>query len=226
MAGAGSRFGGIFKPFIKIDEKTFIEHTIESFKNFKNLIDCYYFIILQEQELEFNVSEQLNNMFPNINKKIIYLKDKTNGSAETLRQALIISDVKNNIISCDCDHYLTLDDYMYIIENKDPDVLLPMWEIDNVKNWSVVTLLNGKVIDISEKSIPATQGDIYGVIGCYYLKDVEHFLNTFNNYINISDYIKTILHKNILGVFCEEAHFYGDPERLKNFKNFLQKTSI
>ena len=56
MAGEGSRFNYKFKPFIKLDDRTFIEHVIDSFILYDSIITCYYFIITNEQEKIYNVT--------------------------------------------------------------------------------------------------------------------------------------------------------------------------
>mgnify|MGYP003125675168 CR=1 FL=1 len=37
VAGEGSRFGGVFKPFLKIGDKHFIEVTYEPFKKWQEM---------------------------------------------------------------------------------------------------------------------------------------------------------------------------------------------
>ena len=44
MAGEGSRFDYKFKPFIKLDDRSFIEHVLDSFVCYDSNITCYYFI--------------------------------------------------------------------------------------------------------------------------------------------------------------------------------------
>jgi len=59
IAGKGDRFGGVFKPFLKIGDITFIEKTLESFGD----LDQYdiFFICTKEQEETFDVQSFLEN---------------------------------------------------------------------------------------------------------------------------------------------------------------------
>ena len=145
MAGEGSRFGYKFKPFIKLDDRTFIEHVLDSFVCYDYNIECYHFIVTKEQEHLHNVTTKLQELFPEINKKIkvVCLSNKTEGPYQTVIGA--IGEKLNNVFICDCDHAVTIQPMMIELLNNDrPDVLIPIWEINENEqsNWGKVVINN------------------------------------------------------------------------------------
>tara|TARA_R110001592_G_scaffold39802_4_gene130865 strand:+ start:1844 stop:3961 length:2118 start_codon:yes stop_codon:yes gene_type:complete len=216
MAGQGSRFGYKFKPFLKIENETFIERTIGSFKNNLEDIDKFIFIYLKEQEEQHNVQHKLNELFPEINFETVILDKKTKGPAETIIKATSNKKIDRCII-CDCDHWLSLDLFFEKIKESKYDCIIPTWEIEgqDVKSeWSVVSVEKDKITGIAEKSLPDTKGDFMGVIGCIYFNQLP-FINNSYTYVSdvISDYIKQ--QKSIISVELTDVEFFGDPSRLE-----------
>ena len=62
IAGEAVRFGGTFKPFLNIGDKTFIEVTYNPFKKWEDKIKNIYFICTQEQEDAYNVTAEIKKL--------------------------------------------------------------------------------------------------------------------------------------------------------------------
>jgi hypothetical protein len=235
MAGEGSRFEYKFKPFIKIDDRTFIEHALDSFIAYDSNILFYYFIITKEQEDKYNVSETLNQILHNIHSKIkvVCLENKTEGPYQTIING--INDNIQNCFICDCDHKITIDPIMELLDNSTniPDIIIPTWEISEKEysSWGKV-IINGenKVIDFCEKEkINCDENErICGMIGCYYFKSTS-ILDFSRQYVNMSDFFKNNSH-NIIFDTCRinHAYFFGTPsllneciEQRRNYENII-----
>ena len=57
--GSAERFGGTFKPFLRIGDLSFIEKAYEPFRKWSHMINNVYFIITDEQEKQYHVSHKL-----------------------------------------------------------------------------------------------------------------------------------------------------------------------
>jgi GTP:adenosylcobinamide-phosphate guanylyltransferase len=216
MAGEGSRFGYKFKPFLKLDDRMFIEHVIEPFLEFDHLIESYTFIITKEQENNSNVSEIVKSSMVYIHEKInIHIIEcKTDGPYQTVL-AFTKGVELNNVIICDCDHKINIKPIITMAENEIPtDVIIPVWEIknDEQQNWGKLVIKNNKILNYYEKEIIHVRSDekMYGMIGCYYFKTTK--LLTVSNYLNISDLFKNSDIPNICTVKINEALFFGTPK--------------
>ncbi len=220
MAGRGARFDYKFKPFLKIEDKTFIELALNSFKKWKDNIKETIFIFLEEQEKEFNVTQKLKEIFQDINHRCIILPNPTNGPAETVRNAIQQDqNISGNIMICDCDHYLDISPmFEYLLEGKDEDCIIPIWNLrgENIKAWSVAAVSDENYIsEIKEKELPRSPGRFFGVIGCYFFNKPEIVID---NSIYISDIIKKLIlqEKKVKAIQIFDAEFFGDPQRLQN----------
>ena len=75
MAGEGSRFGYTFKPFLEVDDKgNFIELAFGPFQKHLSKIERIIFIFLKDQEIKYDVSKNLERIFPDINFETCILK--------------------------------------------------------------------------------------------------------------------------------------------------------
>uniref|UniRef100_A0A6C0I685 Uncharacterized protein n=1 Tax=viral metagenome TaxID=1070528 RepID=A0A6C0I685_9ZZZZ len=216
MAGEGSRFGYKFKPFLKLDDRMFIEHVVEPFLEFDNLIESYTFIITKEQEKNSNVSEVVKSSMVYIHEKInIHIIEcKTDGPYQTVL-AFTKGIELDNVIICDCDHKINIEPIITMAENEIlTDVIIPIWEIktDEQQNWGKLVIKNNKILNYYEKEIIHIHSDekMYGMIGCYYFKTTK--LLTVSNYLNISDLFKNSDLQNIHTVKINEALFFGTPK--------------
>ena len=88
VAGQAVRFGGTFKPFLKIGDVTFIETTLKPFEKWFDKIDKIYFICTDEQESHYNVTSEIKKIIPYDFVKVIKIKEKTGGPYQTLKQGI------------------------------------------------------------------------------------------------------------------------------------------
>ena len=219
MAGESSRFDYEFKPFLQISDETFIELAYKYFKNYEDRINQLYFIITQEQENNLNVKNTLNKLFENFT--LIILPKKTKGPFMTIHQAIKYSKIDQTIPSfiCDCDHSIDISPMIDFIEKSTSfEILIPYWDIkkkeERYQDWGII-YKNDKhqIIDFSEKSIVHNDLNYYGIIGCYYFKNLSYFNEP--NHTNISGGLKGYLTK-IQSIEIKNAEFFGDKKRLKN----------
>ena len=230
MAGESSRFNYKFKPFLYLDNRMFIEHTLENFIKYDSIIESYNFIVTKEQEKENNIKNILNKIFINISKKInvFIINEKTKGPYQTLQSVLLNNiNIKNkeNIIICDIDHSINISPIIDKLQNLGKtDIIIPVWNIDysEHKNWGKIILHNKKIERFCEKeSIEKKEyEDVYGLIGCYYFKNM-YLLPNNNEYINFSDFFnENFKNLNIEIANIKKAYFYGTPEMVKNTIKF------
>jgi hypothetical protein len=230
MAGDSSRFNYKFKPFLYLDNRKFIEHTLDEFIKYDLIIESYNFIITKEQEHLNNVIENLNEIFINISKKInvLIINEKTKGPYQTLQSVLLNNiNIKNkeNIIICDIDHSINISPIIDKLENLGKiDIIIPVWNIDysEHKNWGKIILYNKKIERFCEKETIEKKEyeDVYGLIGCYYFKNM-YLLPNNHEYINFSDFFnKNFKDLNIEIANIKKAYFYGTPEMVKNTIKF------
>ena len=231
MAGESSRFNYQFKPFLYLDNRMFIEHTLEPFIKYDSIINSYNFIVTQEQENANNVTKTLNDIFTNISIKInvFIIPKKTNGPYQTIQSAFLLSQsttIMHNIIICDIDHSINITPIVDILTSSTTiaDIIIPIWNIteDEHKNWGKVLFYKQKIERFCEKEIieKIEYQSVYGLIGCYYFKTQDILFKT-NDYINFSDFFSNHFNKlNIETVSIKNAYFYGTPEMAKNTIKF------
>ena len=195
MAGEGSRFGYTFKPFLEVENKgNFIELAFGPFKKHLSKIERIIFIFLEEQELKYDVTKNLERIFSDLDFETCILENPTNGPAETIRIALKRNKIDGPILICDCDHSLNVDKFFEEIDNSFSDSIIPIWPLKNekIKSWSIVSINENSVVTgIAEKKLPESAGQFFGVIGCYFLKESNLLEN--EKYKNISDCIAQII---------------------------------
>lgn len=228
MAGKSSRFNHQFKPFLKLDNRTFIEHVIDSFSCIVERINAYIFIVTAAQEEEFNVTNTLMNLLPNIADRIYVrtIQKTTSGPYQTVLKALMMERLTNTII-CDCDHHVNVETVISRCEQDDsPDVVIPVWEIkdEEQQNWGklVYNHAHGDVVRFCEKDIidrreANMEGcEVYGMIGCYYFRTSQLIVDEPHPYFSgmftskLSEYKFAIAH-----VPHKDAYFFGTPKMVE-----------
>ena len=236
MAGEGSRFDYKFKPLIKLDDRTFIEHVLDFFLLYDDNIIGYHFIITQEQENNNNVTKIISKLFPKIlNKiKIHILINKTYGPYQTIVKGIGKINNIENVFICDCDHKINIFPIInYLLNNINIfDIIIPIWNITKEEhgNWGkLVVDENNKIINYYEKENVSIEKNniIYGIIGCYFFKTLS-ILNFDSIYINITDFLKNNSNLNINTCKIKEAYFFGKPECVdkyikmhRNYENII-----
>jgi len=230
MAGESQRFGGKFKPFFKIFDKTFIELAVQPFLKHKDRIKDFVFIVRKDHLIQFNVEERFRSFNIPANLQIVPIQP-TKSPVETISALFEHQDVLNDVIFCDCDHSLNVDGIFKDIDKGKFNCIVPVYNISEseINKWSVVRVDdNNMVRSISEKSKPnmVEKTLSYGVIGCYYFSKL--FKPTHDmKYISdiIADGINIQYHKT-KAVEVKEAEFFGDPERLKNMYEEKKASTI
>jgi len=222
MAGRGARFGYKFKPFLRIGDEAFIEAAFRPFRRWLSVVRQTVFAYTEEQESQFAVEAHLAGMFPDVEFRTARLAKQTRGPAETLALAVACCGLSGPAIICDCDHSVDVSPLFEAIERESfADCRLPIWEIsaDELNAWSVVAMSDGVVKGIAEKQLPAVQGKMAGVIGCYYFADSASVAAAcrLNEYTNLSEVVAQFIAegKRVTAVPILTATFFGDPERLR-----------
>ena len=134
MAGLGTRFGGVFKPFLKATDDTFIELAKKPFDVLLTKYDVeFVFIYRESQESQYDVSTQLSNMFPNNSIRCLTVPD-TKGPFETLWTAINDFGINGHAFVCDCDHSIDITPMLekldqMVCNDTSTDVVIPTWPI-------------------------------------------------------------------------------------------------
>lgn len=216
--GSAERFGGTFKPFLKIGDLTFIEKAYEPFRKWSHMINNVYFIVTAEQEKQHNISQKIEKMFPGENCVISIIEKKTKGPVETFLQGY--ADKQSSFIVCDCDHSINVDTLFALIRQKQTaDIIVPTWSINpqNQHNWSKILMKNHKIKGFANKEeVDFNQFNVRGIIGCIYFKSIELVKEREVSYVNFYEAIRRsfIKGKQIVLDYPQSAYFYGDPEML------------
>jgi hypothetical protein len=224
MAGQGARFGHRFKPFLTLQDATFIEAAVQPFRRFAAQIARLVFVYLEDQERAHEVSARLAAMFAGLPIETVRLDAPTRGPAETIGRAVARLGVRGPAMICDCDHSLDVAPLFagFARGSAEPfDALLPVWPLDgeDVAAWSVARVEDGRVLAIAEKRIPAGPGTAMGVIGCYGFPDIAAVAARAEalGATNFSDAIAAILAEGgaVRAARITHARFFGDPARLE-----------
>lgn len=226
MAGQGARFGHRFKPFLMLDDTTFIEAAVRPFRRFASQIARLVFVYLEDQERAFEVSARLAAMFADLpaGMKIetVRLDAPTRGPAETIGRAVARLSARGPAMICDCDHSLDVEPLFAAFAAPRFEALLPVWPLDgeDVAAWSVARVDSDRVLAIAEKRIPDDpRGTPMGVIGCYGFPELATVAARAEalRATNFSDAIAAMLAEGgvVRAARIEHARFFGDPARLE-----------
>jgi len=228
VAGEAVRFGGTFKPFLKIGDITFIETTFKPFKKWLKHIDKIYFICTEEQEGAYKVTSKMKEVLPYDSVEVIKIRKKTKGPYQTLKEGINQAQITGPSIVCDCDHSLHVDKiFTHALEGK-AECIIPTWLIkkDEWMNWSKVVLNNdGEIKMICEKErISSADYEVRGIIGCIFFKSIENKFSD-DKYLYVSDCLQELLKENkpIKVTETDWASFYGDKKMLETHVNYLRK---
>lgn len=222
MAGEGQRFGNKFKPFLKIFNKTFLELAIQPFLKYKNEIKNFVFIVRKDHYDKFDVAQQISDFHLTI-PFVIKIVPETKNVVETISY-LFEDKPLENVIFCDCDHSINVDPLFDEIKKEEYNCIIPGWEsYIPQKSWSIACVDDKNIVkDISEKKIPKTIGNYYGVIGCYYFKKIK---KPSSKYSYLSEIIKE-RKDEIKLVHIKKAEFFGDPERLLHLYELKHSSTV
>ena len=147
----------------------------------------------------------------------------TRGPTETLAGAVTAAQLKGPVIVCDCDHSLDVAPLFRLLSDGLPaECVVPAWNMEgeDPASWCIAAVEpNGVVTAIAEKSFPPSSSRHFGVIGCYYFRDVNEVvrLTAEHHLLYFSDVIRHLLAEGRLvkAVPITHAVFFGDPARLE-----------
>lgn len=221
-AGKAERFGNTFKPFLKIGDLTFIEKAVEPFLKWESLINKFHFIITEEQEKTYSVSEKMHSMFSNIEIEIHQLKQQTDGPLETFVNGYINNTLKNlPLIVCDCDHSIQVDPlFKNYLHNNIDQIIIPTWSItpEIQKNWSKILIKDGQIENfVNKEDVDFDKYIVKGIIGCILFRDASIFKSIKKGQTNFYELIREQFLSGVEISLCEieNAYFYGDFEMLR-----------
>lgn len=221
-AGKAERFGNTFKPFMKIGDLTFIEKAIEPFLEWRSRINKFYFIITDEQETQYNVSEKMHLMFQGVDIEMCFLKKQTNGPLETFVQGFV-NNVSDDLpfIVCDCDHSIGVDPLFKKLVNSPEEIIIPTWPITPQiqKNWSKILIKNNNIAKfVNKEDVDFNQYDVKGIIGCIFFRSKNLFKTVKQGQTNFYELIfdHFLDRKSIALCDIESAYFYGDFDMLED----------
>lgn len=224
VAGKGERFGGVFKPFLKIGDLTFIEKTLEGFGDLSK--HKVFFICTDEQKYKYSLEDAFKEIFEDVDFTIISINRQTEGPFETLLKALEKNQIEGMTVVCDCDHYLNAKKVMSRLEEGNDDVVVPTYEIspEEFQNWSKVVWSNGELFKVVEKEfVNPSEFSFKGIVGCIGLKSFEK-LRGAPEFKFMSEYIDHIRSTGgrISFAAAEDCLFYGDKEMYENTLNKIR----
>lgn len=171
-AGLGTRFKerGFKRPkhLIKINQKTLIEHAIESL----NIEGNYYFIIREDSENELKLI--LKKLKPNC--KIIEIDYVTEGPASSCYLVKDFIDREKELIITNCDQILEYDSMRFLNETRhlELDCSVLTYSSEDKKN-SFIKYVNGNTLEIKEKEVISNTA----LVGVHYFKKTSYFLDTY-----------------------------------------------
>lgn len=238
MGGRAQRFGLKFKPFLKIFDKTFLELAIQPFLKHKDSIKEMIFLTTEEQCEEFNIQYRIKSFNLPVSW-LIYSTKTADGIIPDINKLIGERSGLNDVIFCDCDHTLNVDEMMSTITSGAYayDCILPGWQIQpsEMTKWSIALATpEGEVLGIEEKKYPTLASydnmdkacKYWGVIGCYYFKHYKKL--SYIKLTHLSGYIQEMLNwGNSVGlVEVKYAEFFGDPERLKQLYEEKKASTI
>lgn len=175
LAGHGERFikAGISipKPLVKVNNKTLLEHSIETL----GIEGRYIFITKKYDNPEFNV--EITNILKRLKPESIEINtDKTqHGPADSILYAKEYINNDAPLITTNCDQHLdwNLDSFIDFISNENIDGAVVLFNSDNPKN-SFAEIQNNKIIKMAEKKVISNKS----LIGIHYWKHGKDFVRS------------------------------------------------
>lgn len=198
-AGLGSRFRErgfkLQKPLILLDNKTLIQHAIDSLD-----IEGNYIFIIRKIDNESNID--LINVLKKVKPdcKIIEIDYVTEGSASTCYLAKEYIDNEQELVITNCDQILhwNSDKYMKYSSNYNCSVLT--YKSDSNKNSYIKVDKNNIGIEIREKEVISDDA----LVGLHYFKRgkdfIKHYENIYEKKIKFKNeyYVSTVCNDLIL----------------------------
>ena len=245
MAGGGKRFSergyALPKPLIEVDQKPMFLKAIEYFPKAQKTM----FVCLKEHLKNYKLESKIRKVYPDSEIKVI--EELTQGQACTCRKALIDQDKDLSIFVGSCDNGMIWDEEKYQSLIDDESIGAIVWTFRkhpalklNPKMYGWVKVDDkDNVLEVSvKKPISSDYYNDHAIVGCFYFRRVEYFLDSVNNLINknirinnefyIDSCINELIEKNIkVKVFeIKEYIGWGTPDNLGSYnywKDFFNK---
>ena len=186
MGGGGSRFAkhgfNLPKPLIKINNKPFFYYATESIRKFCD-IESLTFIVLEEHEKNFSITQEIKKLYPSAN--IVIIAEMLNGPVLTALNAKSV--IKNNlpILFNDCDHYFYSFDFKKFISNYQNDIEgAVLTFFSNNAAYSYVFEKNGIILKTVEKEVISNKA----ICGAYFFKNFNYFEELCQFYLKECNY--------------------------------------
>ncbi len=247
LAGKGSRFKkegyNIPKPLINVFDKPMVVNAASDLPKAKKNI----FVMLEEHTKNFHIDKEIKNYFPN--SKIVIIPTVTEGQAITCELGLKNENPNNSLLISASDNGVVWNKEKYhrLIFNEKADVIV--WTFLNhasanrkpeMYGWVKTDKQNNVQFVSVKKPISETPKNDHGVVGTFYFKKIEYFLEGLkrlkekNNRINNEFYVDTLINELLnmdikIKVFPVDFYVcWGTPDELRTFQywqTFFDKCS-
>jgi hypothetical protein len=230
---AGRDTDADFRGFEIAGGETLIHRSLRSFRPFLHLIDKLVYIVLDEHAQRFDIARRLAQQIPDVPFDLVRLSSPTSGPAETVARGVAKHGVSGKAIVCDIDHRLDLAPFFHAIATEqDEPSLVALWSLagEDLKRWSVACVDRDEMIEEAcERQLPAAAGRFFGIIGCYYFRDIESVADICleGGHRRFSDYFNFLAARGTpaRGLPLVKAEFFGDAERIRLLKEEPKKFS-
>ncbi|MGZ9413624.1 sugar phosphate nucleotidyltransferase [Mycoplasma sp. 5370] len=229
MAGNGKRFKEkgytTDKPFIEIENKTFLELAIESFDKQNT------FILVMKKEFTSIYKKEISSLQKKYKIKIFTVDETTTGAASTALSIWKIIDNKKPVIFADVDNFYLEKEAQnfleYSLQNKFDAAVSTFYSTSN--SFSFIKHKNNLVLETKEKEVISNQA----ISGLYFFKNGKKFIDycikmhIYNKKIKEEFYMSNIFNlmlenKEKIGWMALRENVYislGTPEQLENYLN-------
>ena len=178
MAGLGSRFiqSGYTLPkmLLEAHNKTLLEWSLSSLP--LHLSSVVVFVGLKEHEDQFHLSEQIKNLYPELNSKFIFLEEVTRGQAETVYLSMAECAIEEPLVIFNIDTFFqspTLEENL--LDTSNDGVLGCFESTENRFSFAALDAKGEYVSDVKEKEVISSDA----LTGLYTFKTASDFKETF-----------------------------------------------
>jgi NDP-sugar pyrophosphorylase family protein len=178
MAGLGSRFlkAGYTLPkmLLQAKGKTLLEWSLSSLP--LELSTVVVFIGLAEHEKEFDLSNTIKQLYPELNCRFIFLKQVSRGQAETVYQSLGECDMEKPLVIFNIDTYFHSPTLAQTLLSADHDGVLSCFD-SREDRFSFAALDEDEryVIEVREKEVISN----HALTGLYTFQKANDFKETY-----------------------------------------------
>lgn len=182
MAGHGARFiqAGYQLPkmLLKAHGKTLLEWSLNSLP--LQLANVVIFVGLKEHNDNFSLQQKIQELYPNINSRFIFLEQVTRGQAETTYLALEHCNYDEPLVIFNIDTFFQSSTLANNLLKPDIDgVLGAFYSTENRFSFAALNANNQYVTDVREKEVISENA----LTGLYTFKNVHDFVDTYNYHV-------------------------------------------